>query len=133
MGLKTENLEIWVASIRSNFEMWRKGEIKDGAFSWHLQNNLLQIEKELADNNRQLDDYRKLVKKCIGSEIFKEIEKEFNKQTKHKPKKGFNVNPEDLPSAPEIIQKLWACKVSGTPISVEMLDEAHDKHPEYFN
>lgn len=41
------SLPIAVASIRSNFELWRKGEIKDGAFSWHLQNNLLRIEKEL--------------------------------------------------------------------------------------
>jgi len=46
------SLPIAVASIRSNFEMWRKGEIKDGAFSWHLQNNLLRIEKELAGNDR---------------------------------------------------------------------------------
>lgn len=46
------SLQIAVASIRSNFEMWRKGEIKDGAFSWHLQNNLLRIEKELAGNDR---------------------------------------------------------------------------------
>lgn len=41
------SLPIAVASIRSNFELWRKGEINDGAFSWHLQNNLLRIEKEL--------------------------------------------------------------------------------------
>lgn len=41
------SLPIAVASIRSNFELWRKGEIKDGAFSFHLQNNLLLIEKEL--------------------------------------------------------------------------------------
>jgi hypothetical protein len=41
------SLPIAVASIRSNFESWRKGEINDGAFSWHLQNNLLRIEKEL--------------------------------------------------------------------------------------
>lgn len=56
-----------------------------------------------------------------------------NKKTKLKPQKGFNVNPKDLPSAPEIIQKLWACKVSGTPISLEMLDEAYDNYPQYFN
>ena len=42
---------IAVASIRSNFELWRKGELKDGAFAWHLQNNLLRIEKELAGND----------------------------------------------------------------------------------
>lgn len=40
-----EDISIYVKSIRSNFEMWQKGEIKDGAFSWHLQNNLLHIEK----------------------------------------------------------------------------------------
>lgn len=50
--LVSGSLQIAVASIRSNFEMWRKGEIKDGAFSWHLQNNLLRIEKELAGNDR---------------------------------------------------------------------------------
>ena len=42
-----EDISIYVNSIRSNFEMWQKGEIKDGAFSWHLQNNLLHIEKIL--------------------------------------------------------------------------------------
>lgn len=46
------SLPIAVASIRSNYEFWRKGEIKDGAFAWHLQNNLLRIEKELAGNDR---------------------------------------------------------------------------------
>jgi len=46
------SLPIAVASIRSNFELWRKGEINDGAFSWHLQNNLLRIEKDLASNDR---------------------------------------------------------------------------------
>lgn len=50
------SLPIAVASIRSNFEMWRKGEIKNGAFSWHLQNNLLRIEKELAGN--AMDEYK---------------------------------------------------------------------------
>lgn len=49
----SDSLPIAVASIRSNFEMWRKGEIKDGAFSWHLQNNLLIIEKDLAGNDRK--------------------------------------------------------------------------------
>ena len=36
-----------VASIRSNFELWCGGKIKDGVFSFHLQNNLSQIEKDL--------------------------------------------------------------------------------------
>jgi len=45
------SLPIAVASIRSNFELWRKGELKDGAFAWHLQNNLLRIEKELDGND----------------------------------------------------------------------------------
>ncbi len=44
---KSNIIKIAVSSIRSNFEMWREGKIKDGAFSWHLQNNLLLIEKEL--------------------------------------------------------------------------------------
>ena len=41
------SLQIAVKSIRSNFQLWRKDEIKDGSFSWHLQNNLLRIEKSL--------------------------------------------------------------------------------------
>lgn len=45
------SLRIEVASIRSNFKMWLMGEINDGAFIWHLQNNLLRIEKELAGND----------------------------------------------------------------------------------
>lgn len=42
-----EDISVYIKTIRSNFEMWQKGEIKDGAFSWHLQNNLLHIEKIL--------------------------------------------------------------------------------------
>lgn len=37
-------IEKAISSIRSNYELWKKGEIKDGAFSWHLNNNLLLIE-----------------------------------------------------------------------------------------
>lgn len=41
-------LSIAVASIRANYELWSNEEITDGTFSYHLQKNLLQIEKELA-------------------------------------------------------------------------------------
>ena len=46
------SLPIAVASIRSNFELWRKGEITDGQFSFHLQNNLLRIEALLDKSNK---------------------------------------------------------------------------------
>ena len=46
------SLRIAVASIRANYELWKKSEIKDGAFSWHLHNNLARIEKELDSNDR---------------------------------------------------------------------------------
>lgn len=32
-------------SIRSNYELWKREELADGAFSFHLHNNLLAIEK----------------------------------------------------------------------------------------
>jgi len=43
----SNSLQIAVKSIRSNFQLWRNDEIKDGVFSFHLQNNLLRIEKSL--------------------------------------------------------------------------------------
>ena len=39
-----------VASIRSNFELWSGGKIEDGAFSFHLESNLSQIENDLGWN-----------------------------------------------------------------------------------
>lgn len=59
-GLKSPALEGWIelplealTCIRSNFELWQKSEIKDGAFSFHLHNNLLRIEKSLTLNEEQ--------------------------------------------------------------------------------
>ncbi len=40
-GLMYEDISL----IRANYELWKKGEIKDGAFSWHLNNLLLKLEK----------------------------------------------------------------------------------------
>lgn len=40
------SVETATKTIRSNFERWRKNELPDGPFSWHLQNNLLKIENE---------------------------------------------------------------------------------------
>lgn len=41
-------IETCVKTIRENFEMWRKGEIKDGVLSFHLNNNLLRLEKQVS-------------------------------------------------------------------------------------
>jgi len=49
-----DSLPTAVASIRSNFVSWSKGDIKDGVFAWHLQNNLLRIEKELGWENKDI-------------------------------------------------------------------------------
>jgi hypothetical protein len=39
--------EIAIKAIRANYDLWMKEEINDGAFSFHLHNNLLTIEKAL--------------------------------------------------------------------------------------
>lgn len=44
---KEEDVSIFIISIRSNFELWKKDKITDGAFSFHLNNNLIHIEKIL--------------------------------------------------------------------------------------
>jgi hypothetical protein len=44
---KRENeteLNKYIQSIRSNFEMWRANQINDVAFTWHLSTNLFKIE-----------------------------------------------------------------------------------------
>lgn len=43
MSNKTKE-EIAIESIRSNYELWRKGELKDGAFSFHVHSNLQTLE-----------------------------------------------------------------------------------------
>lgn len=42
-----EIVKIHILRIRSNYELWQKNEIKDGLFSFNLQNSLLEIEKVL--------------------------------------------------------------------------------------
>jgi hypothetical protein len=34
-----------VKLLRTNYELWKKGDIKDGAFSWHINNMLLHAEQ----------------------------------------------------------------------------------------
>lgn len=33
-----------VQLLKANYEQWKKGEIKDGAFSWHINNMLVRAE-----------------------------------------------------------------------------------------
>lgn len=42
-----EIVKTHILRIRSNYELWQKNEIKDGPFSFNLQNSLLEIEKVL--------------------------------------------------------------------------------------
>ncbi len=41
---ENENLKETLSIIEANYNQWKKSEIKDGAFSWHLSNCLVRLK-----------------------------------------------------------------------------------------